>query len=609
MAVETKSVEIKLAIGSPTLTVNGTTSTIQKPYKQNGTTMVPLSVITKAFGAGLKLENNKIITLTYNKTTVVLTIGSKTVKVNGSPITLTAEPKIVNSVTMVPLRVIVSAFGATLALNGNDITIKGLMAAAPGTSTGTNTGGINSDAGKTYVGDSYYNWSMKYPSDFVMAYQSNNGMITQWASVADDRKVAIFIEDVDQAYSREELREFAEDYFGTDEFAVEKKTITVGDLSFEKIISKTRSGWYYEYRVIQVNDRIYMAATGVQATTKDKLDALQDILNSFKPSFAKNDLTLKDITKVKDGYVTTVDKDFGLTVNMPVNWTRLESAPNPIFVSEDGLMFFNISSLEDNDTAQAWEKRSREKLEQSFVSDYLRNVKDTTVALKDGEAQVLSYEYSFDKEKWHKQYQLFFVSGEHKYQLKFYYNEGVKVDGESIYNKIVSSIDIDTEYVDSNFSELEDSEALEQLTVKKSSKAYGYSIELPQSWMAESKDFEDTTVEYYTDYGDFMIDIWEDEKATDVVDYIKNYLTTDEDMKDAGAQVKSTTTATVGNGISATKLVVDFNKLTAPTTETYLIFEKNGITYVIYYTITQANNTDSNRAAVEKVIGSFTFTS
>ncbi|WP_164545400.1 stalk domain-containing protein [Paenibacillus albus] len=609
MPVEVKSVEIKLAIGSPTLTVNGTTSTIQKPYKQNGTTMVPLSVITKAFGAGLKLENNKIITLSYNKTTVVLTIGSKSVKVNGSPITLTAEPKIVNNVTMVPLRVIVSAFGATLALNGNAITIKGFKVATTAASTGNNTGGINSDAGKTQVGDSYYNWSMKYPSDLVMTYQNDNGTITEWSSVAEDSKIAIFIEDVDQAYSHEELRDYAADYFASDEFAVEKKTVTIGNLSFEKIISKSRSGWYYEYRVIQVDNRIYMAASGVKSENKDKLNGFQDILNSFKPSFAKSDISLKDITKVQNGNLTVTDKDYGLSVKLPVDWVRVKDASFPMFANKNGLMSVQISSLKENDTAADWMHRMRQKLENSFLPDYLRNVSESSMTLADGQAQVLGFEYSYDKKVWYKEYDVFFAVAKHKYELDYLYVQDGTAKGESLFTSIASSIDIDTNFVESNFSDLDDAEHLADLTVTKTSKKYGYSIGLPESWHGVDKDFEEDSVFYTIPFGSVGIDTFEETSTSDYINMLRNFINSDDNMKKAGAVIKETTTTTVGSGISATKIVVDFPTDTVPSTTIFYIFEKNGTTYLINYTVNQSNNTDSNRAAVEKVIGSFTFTS
>ncbi|SFT25785.1 stalk domain-containing protein [Paenibacillus sp. BC26] len=598
---------IKLAIGSPTLSVNGSTSTIQKPFKLNGTTMVPLSVITKAFGAGLKLENNKIITLSYNSTKVVLTIGSKIVKVNGAPVTLTAEPKIVNGVTMVPLRVIVSAFGAKLTLSGNQITINGVKANASGTSTGSNTGGINSDAGKTKIGDSYYGWTMNYPSDLVLSYQSDNGSATQWTSAQDDRRVAVFVEDVDQAYTREELRDHIMGYFAEGEFSVEKKTITIGDLSIERIVSKDRDGFFFDNRAIQVGTRIYFVAVGVKADSRDKLDPYQDLLNSFKPSFAANDGSLKDITKVKDGYMTAINKDYGLSVALPVDWQRDNEASTPTFNSENGYLNFEVSSLKAGDTAQAWLKRIEAKLQEEFQPEYLRNIDESTIVLADGIAQVLSFEYTLDKKSWKKVHDVLLVTGSHKYEINYYsWNEDASV-GDALYRKIVGSVNIDTNYIEKNFSELEDSEELEKMTVQKTSKKYGYSIKLPQNWKSDQKDFEKEAVVYSIPYGIFEIDILTDFSASDYASSAQQFYSTDADMVKLGAQLRTNTTTTLANGLSAKKIVVDFTKSDAPQTGVYYVVEKDGITYVLSYVIMQASDTESSRSKLEEVINSFAF--
>ncbi|SFJ27382.1 Copper amine oxidase N-terminal domain-containing protein [Paenibacillus sp. UNC496MF] len=598
--------EIKLAIGSPTLSVNGATSTIQKPFKSNGTTMVPLSVITKAFGAGLKLEKNKIITLSYNKTTVVLTIGSKTVKVNGGAVALAAEPKIVNSVTMVPLRVIVSAFGATLNLSGNTITIKGFKADSASTGTGNNTSGIDSDTGKTKVGDSYYGWSMNYPSDLALADQSDNGSQLIWSSVAEDRSIYLAIDDIDQAYTRQEVRDHIQEYFNETEFAVESTTVNAGGLSYEKTVSRDRNGWYFEYHAFQAQNRIYLIAAGVKSDSRDDLNAYKSILDSFKPSFPSGDKSVKDITRVKDGFYTAIDKDYGLAVKLPVNWFRDDKSANPTFVSEDGFMDFQISSLAPGDTAEAWLGRSRKELENEFQSDYVRSTNESTIQLADGPAQVLSYEYSWDKKTWYKEYEIFFVSGTHKYEANFFYKIDGTTKGDTLYNQIVGSLDIDTAFVEKNFSELDDTDALNDLTVTKTSKTYGYSITLPQSWYGSKKDFEADEVEYSMPYGSFGISIGGDLAASDYPQAITAAVGTDPDLKKAGATVLSSTTTTIG-GATAYKIVMGLDNLAMPQVITYLALDHNGKTYLLTYALDKAAYTDANRGKVEGVINTFKF--
>lgn len=601
--------EIKLSIGSPTLVVNGATSTIQKPFKLNGTTMVPLSVITKAFGAGLKLENNKIITLSYNKTTVVLTIGSKTVKVNGSPITLTAEPKIVNSVTMVPLRVIASAFGATLSLNGNAITIKGFKAGATSPATGTNTGGIDSDSGKTKVGDSYYGWTMNYPTDLVLADQSDNGSHMDWVSVAKDSNIYLAIDDIDQEYTRQEVRDHIKEYFNDTEFVVESTTVTVGNASYEKTVSRDRNGWYFEYRAYQLNNRIYLIGSGVKSDSRGALDAYKPILDTFTTSFSASDKTVKDITRVQDGYYTAIDHDYGLSVKLPVNWIRDDQDTTPTFLSEDGFMTFDISSLAAGDTVDAWLDRSRKEMEDEFQADYVRSMNESTIRVANGTAQVLSYEYSWDKKTWYKEYEILFVSGTHKYEADFYYKVGASLNGDKLYNRIVGSLNVDTAFVEKNFSQIDDSNELGGLTVKKTSKKFGYSITLPQSWYGDKKDFEADEIVYNIPYGLFMISVYDDgTTASDYAQSISTWISQSADLKAANAKVVNSTTTTIA-GVTAYRVDVSLISDGKPAVQSYYAIDHNGKAFVVLYSINEANNTQTVRSRIEAAINSFTFAS
>ena len=599
--------EIKLSIGSPALTVNGVISTIEKPFQVNGTTLVPLSVITKAFGAGLKLDHNKVITLTYNKTSVILTIGSNVVKVNGVASTLAAATKVINNTTMVPLRVIVSSFGATINAAGKQITIKGVKAEAAGSTGESNTSGINTDAGKTKVGDSYYGWSMNYPSDVSLTYQSDNGNVTIWSDGSGDPSIVVTVKDIDQPYTREELRDYVMDYFNETEFVVEKKSITIGDLTFEKVVSRDRKGWFFEYRAIQQGNRIYIVMAGAKSESRDGLNKYQSLLDSFKTTFMSNDLTVKDVSKVKDGFMTAVDKEYGLTVKLPVDWLRDTESDKPKYASENGFMDFWISSANEAETDLQWMQRNRANLESEFQTDYLKNVTESTISIVDGQAQVLTYEFSLDKENWYREHDVYFISGNHKYVTEFVYSMEDPAKGESLFHTIVSSLDINTAYVDANFSDIEDDPEVDNATITKTSKKYGYSITLPQSWDGDKKDFEKDTISYQMDYGRFDLNVIVDGDwtASEYAEAVRDYAEQDEDMKAAHASARIES-ETIGSA-TVYKVITDFPVEDVPFTRTDYIFVKNGSVYVLSFTIHTANNTEKSSKLFEQVVSSFTF--
>ena len=114
MAITIIPVMTVSAASSITLIIDGVTQKpAVDPVVEEGTTLVPLRVISETLGAEVSWNASKqqatIQTAAY---TVVFTINSKTYTVNGASKTLTAAPKIVNGSTMVPLRAFAEAIGA-----------------------------------------------------------------------------------------------------------------------------------------------------------------------------------------------------------------------------------------------------------------------------------------------------------------------------------------------------------------------------------------------------------------------------------------------------------------------------------------------------------------
>ncbi|TYP75772.1 stalk domain-containing protein [Paenibacillus methanolicus] len=602
-------VVVQLSVGSGVVTINGATSAIQKPYQANGTTLVPLSVITKAFGAGLKLEKNKIITLTYNKTKVVLTIGSKTVQVNGKASAIAIAPTVVNNVTMVPLRVIAQAFGAAISTNGKQIIIVGTPAGVSSSAGGQEgSTGINVDAGKTSVGDSYFGWSMSYPSDLTMSFQTDNGDATVWSNISENASIIVNIAPIDQAYTKEEIRDFIFGMTPEDAFILEKKTITTGGAEFEKMVVKTRDGWFYEFRAIQQNNRIYIIAAGVKSATRDGLNKYQSVLDSFKLSFDASNASLKDITKVKDGYMVVADQDYGLTMQTPADWVRDDESPYPDFGNEDYSFTFRVYSAVSGQTLEQWVTKERTDLEAYFAANYIRNVSESTIEIGNGPARVLSFEYTYDQKEWFTNHEIYYIEDEHKYMASYFYPSNIAVAGDVLYKQIAPTLEIDTESVDANFSEIEDTSD-STATVTKTSRKYGYSITLPETWFGIEKDFEQSMVQYGTPYGIFVIDIADEGmSASDFSRVLPQYVANSSEMTSAGATVKDNTQFTV-NGRTFYKIVIEVPRPDEdlnPYVSTYYVTEKNGKVAVMMTTIYMANDTPANREKIENVVKSFT---
>ena len=110
-------VEITFCVGESTLSINGEDVTVEKPYiAGEGVTLVPLRVITEAFGASVEwIADTKSVVMTGEGKNIVLQINNPDVWVDEEKSTLLAPPELTqNGFTMVPLRFISETFGASV---------------------------------------------------------------------------------------------------------------------------------------------------------------------------------------------------------------------------------------------------------------------------------------------------------------------------------------------------------------------------------------------------------------------------------------------------------------------------------------------------------------
>jgi len=94
------------------------------PIIENGRTLVPLRAIFEAMGASVEWNNaTRTVTARKGNTNVVLPIGSTQPRVNGQDWPLDVPAKIVQDRTLAPLRFVGEAFGGKVAWNGTTRTV------------------------------------------------------------------------------------------------------------------------------------------------------------------------------------------------------------------------------------------------------------------------------------------------------------------------------------------------------------------------------------------------------------------------------------------------------------------------------------------------------
>ena len=192
-------------VGDSILKINGIETEVETPYvTENNTTLVPLRVITEAFGAKVDWDGDtQKITLTYPAVNIELQIGNIVATVNDHTETLLESPALSeNGVTMVPLRFISETFGATV---GYDNDTQAILVTKENMDNSSTVTGITD---MTKTGDSYYLWSIDTPTQMKMADRTLDAMTTKF--VADDES-SMYIDvypitedtvDFDEEYSK-----------------------------------------------------------------------------------------------------------------------------------------------------------------------------------------------------------------------------------------------------------------------------------------------------------------------------------------------------------------------------------------------------------------------
>lgn len=467
-------VEIAFKVGDSVLSINGTPTVVETPYVAgDGTTLVPLRVITEAFGAQLDWEGEtQTITLTYPDVSIVLQIGNSIAQVNDHAETLLEPPALsANGVTMVPLRFISETFGADVGYD-NDIqaitvTKKAIKASAVVTGS--------TDLPRT--GDSYYKWSIDTPKQLTMSERSDDGISTAFTS--DDGNMYIDI------YRIDDDTESFDEAFSKAKDSMSSYTL----IEAEKLRDENGHQYFHvqakdKYRFIDIceyytDNYIFDVYINIDAGAEEDTKAMMLALSeSFKIGAVGNDTyDLSTVIEV-DGeqYRTISDENYGVSFDVPANYEVSSSGTENefrIYDTDEDLKAYialGIYSKTADLTAQSLAEKDRTANEKKM------NPALTTVSEISGTSE-LQYTITVSGSKYSDTYivDTFFEKGD------YVYNFAVAAKGSAPTKQtehILSSLT--TEQLDSaKVGKLmrNDPEGID-MTVKTSS----YQFVLPDSW-------------------------------------------------------------------------------------------------------------------------------
>ncbi|MBP1990552.1 S1C family serine protease [Paenibacillus eucommiae] len=479
----------------------------------------------------------------------------------------------------------------------------------------TDVTGIDTDRGKTRIGDSHYGWSMKYPAGLIKADQSEDGDRVTFV----DAKGEFYLQ-VETSNSLNGplspsglLNKISE---GSDSDNILERRYIKGEgtaNSYAKMVAKSVDKDYGQIRAYQRDGKIYIVTlfiSNVEAEKKkSRLNSLADLLDSFELNFDANNEALKDISVYSDKS-TTYTNNYGLSVDLPKAWKKSDYSSSSSFFNEDysqGIAVY-VTSASSGDTLKAWVDRELKAFTDAFATKYRKNEKPKEVELTDVTALQASYSYKMAGE-WTNQYSIYLIKDKFKYQIDYTYPvEADKDEVNAVIETLTASLHIDKEAMNPDVGFIQDIDELldPNATVKYSNAKYKYALDIPEIWSNDMyEDYKDSPdVSFYFSGGFMEISANASETFAETVKsedkYHKKSSEDDSDYKYKATDI----TLFKGN---AKKYVATIGGEKAPALETTYVFSKNNITYRVTLSIEEAVRTPANEARLNKAFESLTF--
>ena len=591
-----ETVEISFKVGDETLIINGVETTVEKPYVVGvGVTLVPLRVITEAFGAEVVWDGEtKSITLTYPDVNILLQINNPLAEVNGIAETLLSPPELtVNGFTMVPLRFISETFGADVAYDEATAAITVTKKSGEAGSTV-----IDTVITESRIGDSYYNWSMENSSEYEMVERSFDGRST----VFEHSNGSIFditIMEKTENYSFDKVFEgYKSMVSGFTLIKADKNTASKSIHIQAKDAEGVMNILFFE--TAETLFAVEGAFFSEDAAAKDEGIRL---MSPFKTDFGKTDV--HDLSNVKDGMREYKNETLKASLTVPHNYTVYESGENRVdfypldeddYVSGIALIVYSKS---DEVTAELLAKTDYSHNKQ-VLNESLTTFKE--IEKKDyAEFSAYQYEYTIvgSAEDDCASLDVFFELGDYVYNILV----DVKLpnDGAAAFaDKIINSLkveELDKEEMGVILRNIPDSTTLITNGTNR------FTVELPASFeVADEAEYQGTYVDRISGCGISVMvspnsESTTTELKTQLKELEKSYKT------QPGTTVVSSVTDKTIDGVKYSTLVL---KTTSEGTNYATIYVgKKGTTEVFVATeIPERTTSTAIKAAVEKIIKS-----
>lgn len=601
-AADGELTELRLQTGSTQASINGQNIAIAKPYTKNGMLLAPVGVFKKAFNSQVRLEQSDVVKVISDAHTITMTIGSRTAWVDGQRVKLLAAPEMNAGTLMVPLRLVAEGLGGSLKAGSDSLIVR--LAASAGTATAPKTPTINHDEGKTKVGNSYYNWSMSYPTGLMIGQGGRDESIATFMSEDSAYYMEVHVTPQAVPYDADNLlQQLVQRAKETGETVIDRRTYPDANVPYARVVTKDGDGAFWENREYYDHGRVYVVyLTDSSASNYKDFNKYAGLLNSFKTSFDTSDTAIKDLSTVEGGMKDVYNNDYGIALQIPAAW-KVDNS-NMLYEGRDGSRLqLTVTSAPQGVALEDWSAQLQSWLHDSFTSSAYEVKQTSPREVAGTNAIVHEYRYNFGN-GWVKEYDVMLQKNNYRYlaQYSFPDDDG---KGQDQFELLIRKLNIDFSVVSANFGQLEEDVYLTNKTKsdRKISQAYGYSVDIPSYWTPVSEHFESTDVGYQFLGGSFSIRMKKDQPYEMTVSQLKDFYDNKaksysnlkvEEVKDvtfAGKPAVSFTFHQTDNGIRYTGRQI--------------LLEHNGVTYMLSTTLNDANNTAAQSFALNAALNSF----
>lgn len=333
----TGRIEITFRVGDNVLNINGNPVEVEPPYIVDGVTLVPVRVITEAFGADVEwVGETREVILTYRDVEIILQIDNINANVNGQMQTLLFQPQLTNSVTMVPLRFIAENFGADVDWDDDTREITVVKEVFDGGAL-DDIEDVLRRSNMPMMGDSFLGWSIRRTPDMEVEFRSFDGRLNTFG-ISRDAYIEIDF-----------FNNIGEETFATiraDEMEMARRNTPIGQhvrrttSGAEFVVTQFRNRFdFIERRVFlrpgnQIVEVMLTIDSSVGTAARNEYIAILDTFD-----FVFNAAETEDLSNVLNGMRLFDNRELGIQFRVPAEWLEI---PSP-----DRMNYFMFGNIYD----------------------------------------------------------------------------------------------------------------------------------------------------------------------------------------------------------------------------------------------------------------------